>query len=745
MIERDEKKQIAASVAVVVFISAALLVMSFIGFMTFKKAQTNEAKQYLYEVTEQYKNTVEKQIDGDMQMLKALSTFIGEGGEFQKEKILEYLKLENSRNHFTKMGYIDLDGIGYFVGLNAEEYYNEDVSSEQFVKEALSGKANVSDTIKDRFTDEYVNCYGVPIYMGGQIIGALSAISSADTFNTIIDRPIFNGKGYLHLIKSNGDFVVRGKKFIVQDELRNIFEKGHMGAEKEKEVLQNIGGGKDYFTDLQYQGAKYWMNFKAVNFNDWYIYCIVPQDSLSQNFVKVINIAGIVLGIVILMFAVLFLYIYRIMKRNRQAILQLAYFDQLTGAYNKEKFWDDATKRLCRDGRYAFVVLNVGNFRFFNELFGFEEGDSLLIHVAGVLRESLQPEELFYRETADNFGMLMRLDDKRRLEKRLRDIMDRISQYPLRENRNYSIVCSCGVKVIESFSKKMDLDLFMDMAAMALKSVKGNHMSSLAFYDEKLHREALERSTIENQMREALENGEFLVNLQPKIDLRTGRAKSAEALVRWKRKDGTMVYPDTFIPIFEQNGFITKLDMHMLEQVCAKLREWMDAGLQAVPIAVNQSRKLFYQSSYLSDLRKTLENYRIDPSMIILEVTESVVAENTGEITQLLQKLHDMGFTISMDDFGSGYSSLNILSEFPIDELKLDKVFLEARKNRIRKESVMKNVVRLAKELHIATVVEGVETEEQVEFVKEIGCDIAQGYYFAKPMTMERFEKQFLE
>ncbi len=158
---------------------------------------------------------------------------------------MEYLKLENSRNHFTKMGYIDLDGIGYFVGLNAEEYYNEDVSSEQFVKEALSGKANVSDTIKDRFTDEYVNCYGVPIYMGGQIIGALSAISSADTFNTIIDRPIFNGKGYLHLIKSNGDFVVRGEKFIVQDELRNIFEKGHMGAEKkEKEVLQNIGGGR---------------------------------------------------------------------------------------------------------------------------------------------------------------------------------------------------------------------------------------------------------------------------------------------------------------------------------------------------------------------------------------------------------------------------------------------------------------------------------------------------------------------
>lgn len=161
------------------------------------------------------------------------------------------------------------------------------------------------------------------------------------------------------------------------------------------------------------------MNFKAVNFNDWYIYCIVPQDSLSENFVKVINIAGVVLGIVILMFAVLFLYIYRIMKRNRQAILQLAYYDQLTGAYNKAKFWNEATKRLCRYGRYAFVVLNVGNFRFFNELFGFEEGDSLLIHVARVLRESLQPEELFYRETADNFGMLVRMDDERRLEKRL--------------------------------------------------------------------------------------------------------------------------------------------------------------------------------------------------------------------------------------------------------------------------------------------------------------------------------------
>lgn len=209
--------------------------------------------------------------------------------------------------------------------------------------------------------------------------------------------------------------------------------------------------------------------------------------------------------------------------------------------------------------------------------------------------------------------------------------------------------------------------------------------------------------------------------------------------MRWIKKDGSCVFPDDFIPVLEKNGFITELDMYMLEQACKVLKEWKTKGYPQIRIAVNQSRIVFYKQGYLSQLRKITQKYGVDPSQIVLEVTEGISIENIDEMADVIRELHNMGFTVSMDDFGSGYSSLNILKDLAIDELKLDKVFLSETREEEKGAVIMKNIISLAKELHITTVAEGIETKDQEEFLKGIHCDIGQGYYYSRPIPVEKF------
>ncbi|NBK96854.1 MAG: EAL domain-containing protein [Erysipelotrichia bacterium] len=222
--------------------------------------------------------------------------------------------------------------------------------------------------------------------------------------------------------------------------------------------------------------------------------------------------------------------------------------------------------------------------------------------------------------------------------------------------------------------------------------------------------------------------------LQPKISIESGKVIGAEALARWVVDGEVQYYPDEFIPIFENNGFICELDLYMLEEVCICLKTGIEKGLDMIPISINQSKVLFYRTNYLDSLKEILNCYKVDPSLIIIEVTETVTMENMSGVKDIIKGLHDLGFKVSMDDFGSGYSSLNVLQKLDIDELKLDRVFLMNSEYTFKQRKVIESIVRLAKELNISTVSEGVETKEQLAFLKAISCDIAQGYYYSKPV-----------
>ena len=235
--------------------------------------------------------------------------------------------------------------------------------------------------------------------------------------------------------------------------------------------------------------------------------------------------------------------------------------------------------------------------------------------------------------------------------------------------------------------------------------------------------------------------------LQPKLSLADGPLSGAEALVRWVNGSGQMFYPDQFIPLFERDGFCVQLDIYMVEQACRQIRSWMDQGIQPIPISVNQSRMLFFTLDYLDRLTELLKKYQVDAGMITLEVLEGIALENVDQLNQRIEQLHELGFRVSMDDFGSGYSSLNTLAKLNIDELKLDRAFLMeiSGGSGERTRMIMEQITEMVHHLGISTVVEGVETEENDRMIHEMGCDFGQGYYYSRPIPAQEFSERFMQ
>ena len=298
-------------------------------------------------------------------------------------------------------------------------------------------------------------------------------------------------------------------------------------------------------------------------------------------------------------------------------------------------------------------------------------------------------------------------------------------------NKDYNIKVSCGVYVIKDYN--MDVSEMYDRAFLAAKNCKGKFVQSVAYYDESMIENMRQEQFIINEVNKALEEEQFEVYLQPKINLVTDRSYGAEALVRWIHPQRGMISPGEFIPIYERNGIIGRLDYYMWSHVCKLLRKWLDEGKNPNPISVNVSRVNIYNPRLVEIFKKLITEYQIPAHLLNLELTESAFMEDQNLVMTTMSKLHKLGFKIMMDDFGSGYSSLNVLKDMEVDYLKVDMKFLQQDQGFNGKgEKVLTSVIRMAKWLHLPSIVEGVETMEQVDFLKCIGCEYAQVYYYEK-------------
>lgn len=414
--------------------------------------------------------------------------------------------------------------------------------------------------------------------------------------------------------------------------------------------------------------------------------------------------------------------------------------DSLTGLSNLTEFETDALSLLKNRGQlgYALVYMDFNKFKYINEAYGYYTGDQVLITFSRILLSMLHPSEIACRYASDKFIALLWCDDEQELYDRLHDLQKKLKDGVQGITQGLYVSITGGIYFIDP-DNTIDFITITDRANIARKSIKGNDIRHFAVYDHALHQKITREKEIELLMADALKNEEFVVFLQPKVDLRTGKIAGAEALVRWFRDYGQIIMPSEFIPIFEKNSFIKQLDYYIHDQVFQLLRKCLDEGTPLVPISINISRIDILDERFLALFESTLQKYQLPPELIELELTESVFLDSTETLIQSINRLRSLGLLFSIDDFGSGYSSLNLLRRLPIDILKLDREFLSSGQSTPREQAVISGMIHLAKSLDIIVLSEGVETNEQAEFLKSAGCDLAQGYLYSKPLPVDAF------
>jgi len=297
---------------------------------------------------------------------------------------------------------------------------------------------------------------------------------------------------------------------------------------------------------------------------------------------------------------------------------------------------------------------------------------------------------------------------------------------------------SFGICKVEDY--KTPIITLCDCASLAKKNIKGNVIHLIAYYDEALRQKGIDDKDIENEMSSALLEHQFEMYLQPKVSICSSDVVGAEALVRWNHPKRGVISPDRFIPLFEQNGFIVKLDYYIWEEAFATIHRWLKEGYTPVPISVNVSRVHIYNMDILTVLVNLSKKYKVPTHYIELELTETTYFNNFDKLSKLVLDLKKEGFTLSIDDFGSGYTSLNMLKDIPIDVIKIDKGFMNEIVGTERGKTVIRYTIAMAKQLNIDVIAEGVEDFSQVEFLYEAGCEIAQGYFYSKPLPIYKFE-----
>ncbi|HBH0616113.1 TPA: bifunctional diguanylate cyclase/phosphodiesterase, partial [Clostridioides difficile] len=431
---------------------------------------------------------------------------------------------------------------------------------------------------------------------------------------------------------------------------------------------------------------------------------------------------------------------------NKKRFKRIFYTDNLTKIKNQVAFENRAIEILHNASNKEYVLLNIDidNFKYINDTHGYEYGDKVLIIVATVLSKTFNIKETCARICSDNFVILAKYRDS--LLEDIREMLTNaiISELDMNVTQTISYCIGAYLVEIDNLGYK-SINSIMDKANIAHKVSKTRGISSTVWYNENLLKQLQMENSIYNYMYKAIENEEFHMYLQPKFQISSLNVVSAEALVRWFSPELGFLSPDEFIPLFEKSGFIIELDFYMLKKACSFVKKtFMKKNQYTYPIAVNFSRVTIYQNSFYQRFLDTVKEYEIPFKYIEIEVTESAFNEISQPVISILEELKKLGFLISMDDFGSGYSSLSLLCSLSINGLKLDKSLLKETFNREKVYSIIQCIIEMSHRIGMSVVCEGIETKKDLEFLNTVKCDVGQGFYFSKPIEEKEFFNKYV-
>ena len=485
-----------------------------------------------------------------------------------------------------------------------------------------------------------------------------------------------------------------------------------------------------------------------LEYNDWYLLNVFPESGLQGRYMD----TAVGIGLMILIFSGLFFVFfykqYRTITANQKTLVNIAYTDSLTRSRNFHSFKKEAVRilRTADLKRYAVWYCDIKKFKFINDVLGYEEGDRILIEIAGLLQKCSGQNSLFCRVSADNFAGLYQYESRTELQNCFQKLIEDFRQKELSYNKRIATELCMGVYFLEEEDRNVSIDNIVNRANIAQKYTKNLPGNQFGIYNKEMRDKVVDESELESEMEGAIKRQEFRIFIQPKVSIqKNNEIVGGEVLVRWENPRKGTILPGQFIPIMERDEKIILLDRYMFEKSCQWLHQYLVSGRKPINLAVNVSKVGILRDDFVDYYGSVKEKYEIPDGVMELEFTETVMLTDDTVFNGLVARLHEKGFICSLDDFGAGYSSLNLLKNLSIDIVKLDIMFFR-KSNDIRRERiVISNIIRMAKELQIKTIAEGVEYTETVDFLRTAGCDIVQGYVFARPMPVESFEKLLKE
>jgi diguanylate cyclase (GGDEF)-like protein/PAS domain S-box-containing protein len=435
-------------------------------------------------------------------------------------------------------------------------------------------------------------------------------------------------------------------------------------------------------------------------------------------------------------------------KLTEQRVHHVAQHDALTGLPNRSLLQDrlsQAVAYVARSGNPVWVMLiDLDRFKFVNDSMGHKAGDVLLMTVAARLRAALRDDDTVARLSGDEFVVIVsERGDQQLTPAIVQRVMQAVAQPVMLGTKEFFVTCSIGVAVYPSESTNPDT--LIEHADIAMYRAKKLGRNNFQFYTPQMNEESLERVRIESALRNAVEREEFVLYYQPQLDIKSGKVCGMEALIRWHSPELGMVPPGRFISIAEETGMIVAIGAWVLRTACAQNKAWQDAGFDKLRVAVNLSARQFGAADLIENLAAVLADTGLEPKYLEIELTESLFMSDITPAVELLHRMKGLGVNLSIDDFGTGYSSLSYLSRFPIDVLKIDRSFVADITRDANDEAIVTSIIALAHNLKLAVIAEGVETGDQLDYLRRHGCDEMQGYYFSKPLPAKEFEQLLIE
>ncbi|WP_428066000.1 bifunctional diguanylate cyclase/phosphodiesterase [Candidatus Proelusimicrobium volucris] len=723
-------------------ITVILLVASLFAYLDIlQRNLKKDMRGNITEIAEMEANALSSKLKEETQTVKAVAGIMAQYYNITDlDTFIDILDEETRNNDFTQMGIILDEGEAYFHDHSMVKNF----LPKEDMEKILDGQTVIAGPIADPYSDKQLVVIASPVFVYGKPQAAIFATHPTFYYERILEVSKFGGHGYSYIVNNDGTLIIKSAHHQAVKTAKNLLEYMQgIKFEKPKNIdifVKELLQGKSGIASLKVKGEHKFMAYMPLGVNDWYLLFVLPTEPFMGRVNQVMLMSIALCLEIILIFTLLMMHIKRTETKNKKAFYQSAFIDPLTESGNLNKLKMDLSKLLAenKEANYAMVLLDIDKFKVINELYGFRQGDMVLIHISNVLKDHLKEHETFARFSGDKFLLIIEYKEKEEIEKRIREICKEIKNCYASTDLNYEIITNCGIFPVE---RGLPFYLMLDRVNLACSEVKKNKSTNFAFYRDFSIKQILTEKSIENGMREALANEQFKIYFQPKVNLNSLKMEGAEILVRWQHPAKGMIMPDIFIPIFESNGFILDLDMFMLESAAKELRACIDEGLEPVHLAINFSRLHINNPKFCEEFKQTADFYKIPPNLLEAEITESTLLDNLDKMEEVIKQFHKEGYLIAIDDFGAGYSSLNVMKSLHFDTLKMDKEFLKTQGDPQRAKDIIAGTVKMMKSLGITIVAEGVETCEQAQFLKEIGCDMGQGYLFSKPVPIEEFRK----